>query len=78
MRNFFADLLSGLESDTRLLIPGFGVFEVRVGGRRRVLNPITKEPMELPPTEEVRFRAAGEVKARLNTPMRARRREVLP
>lgn len=51
----------------RFAWPGFGVFRRTTRKARRIRNPATHELMQLPGTTSVRFRAAKDFKARLNT-----------
>lgn len=42
----------------KVLIPGFGVFRPKTHAARRILNPVTGEPMQLPPQATIGFRAS--------------------
>lgn len=47
----------------RLLLPGLGVFRVKTRKGRRLMNPATRELMELEATQTLTFRAAKRAKA---------------
>ena len=53
----FLDLVAQEAKLHRVLLPGFGVFEVRTAKKRKVYNPATGEVMTLPPTRSLKFRA---------------------
>jgi DNA-binding protein HU-beta len=51
---------------TRFTYPGFGTFTRRVRNARRVRNPQTGEPMEIPPAVTVSFQPGQELRGALN------------
>ncbi len=52
----------GLKTDAKVNIVGFGTFSKRDRGERRGVNPVTKEPMTIPPTKTCGFRPSGQLK----------------
>lgn len=61
----FSRIALALERGQSFRWPGFGTFSVRRRKARLILNPVTKQPMRLPSSKTVGFRAAKELKVRL-------------
>ncbi len=55
----------GLRADSKVNIVGFGTFSRRERAERRGMNPVTKEPMTIPPTKTCGFRPSGQLKANI-------------
>lgn len=61
--NAFLDSVEdALFRDGRLVLRGFGVFEVRETAARQARNPATGEVVDVPAGRTVRFRAAAAVR----------------
>lgn len=55
----------GLKDDAKVNLVGFGTFNKRNRTTRRGVNPITKAPMEIPPTTTCGFRPSGQLKSQI-------------
>ena len=60
-------IIEGLLRDGKVLISGFGVFEVKVIKGRKGRDFETGSLLPLPPRKTVRFRASKELKRRLKS-----------
>lgn len=58
----FSEMASCLASGGTVRIDKFGTFKVAAYAARMGKNPSTKEPMEIPATQRVKFSAAGALK----------------
>jgi len=58
-------ITTGLKHDAKVNLVGFGTFSRRDRGPRRGMNPVTKEPMTIPPTKTCGFRPSGQLKANI-------------
>ncbi len=65
--NAFLDtVVEALESGERVVLTGFGAFEVREREAREGINPRTGAPLKIPPRKTVAFKPSRGLKARLN------------
>lgn len=60
-------ITAGLLQDERVTISGLGTFSVRRRSARRVTNPATGVPMDLPPTSVVSFKPSAELREIVKT-----------
>lgn len=72
------DAFVGYISDTcsrgeRCAVPGLGSFSVSERKARQGRNPRTNEPMTIPASKNVRFKAGKDLRTTLNTKKRGRR-----
>jgi DNA-binding protein HU-beta len=58
-----SSVLKGVKRDGKVQIIGFGTFEVKERAKRMGRNPKTKEPIEIPASKTVGFKAAAALKA---------------
>ena len=73
------DAFVGYISDTcqrgeRCAIPGLGSFSVTQRKAREGRNPRTKEPITIPASKNVRFKAGKDLRDVMNAPKRAKKR----
>jgi len=73
------DAFVGYISDTcqrgeRCAIPGLGSFLVTQRKAREGRNPRTKEPISIPASKNVRFKAGKDLRDLMNAPKRAKKR----
>ncbi len=54
---FVESMIEGIKRDGRVLLVGFGTFEVVERKGRKGVNPRTGERIEIPPKKVVRFRS---------------------
>lgn len=62
----FEEILAGLENGDSIKIAGFGLFEVKTHKARVGMNPITKEPIDIPAMDAISFKASKTAKDRIN------------
>lgn len=62
LRSVFVKIADEAIHGRRVTIPGFGVFVRSVRKARKIANPITKEPIMLPVSTTIRFRASRNIK----------------
>lgn len=62
----FAAISEALVDGEKVSVPGFGNFEVKTRAEREGKNPITKEPITIPESKFVTFKASGALKDKLN------------
>ena len=55
-----------LESGEDVLISGFGKFSIRKRGERIGRNPLTGDPIMLPPKKVVSFKCSGKLRKKIN------------
>lgn len=61
------EAISGhLGAGERVQIPGFGSFTVSERAARSGINPATKQPMHIPASKNVRFKAGKDLKTAVN------------
>jgi DNA-binding protein HU-beta len=58
-------LQNGLRKDKKVSVVGFGTFTVKKLGKRRVINPQTREKMWTKPSKTVRFKPGKSLKSSL-------------
>lgn len=59
----FAGIIDGLvNGDHKVLISGFGIFEVKETKARKGVNPATQEKIDIPATRRVSFRVSKTLK----------------
>lgn len=58
-------IVEGVRRDGSVTIVGFGTFELRNRAGRTGRNPITKEPIQIPPSRTLGFRPATALKKSL-------------
>lgn len=58
----FAEIIETLQDGGEMSINGFGKFEVKTRAARTGINPLTKEPLEIPETKVPGFKAAKALK----------------
>jgi nucleoid DNA-binding protein len=66
VEDFLELLKGGLEKDGKVMISGFGAYEVNQKGRRRGINPQTKDPLMLRPRKVIKFRPSLILKNAMN------------
>jgi len=64
----FAAIIETLETEGRLELRNFGVFEVRKRKPRKARNPRTGEGVQVPSRRVVSFKAGKEMAARIRQP----------
>lgn len=62
----FDSIAEALEEEDKVVIVGFGTFEVRERAARMGRNPSTKEPIKIPASKAPAFRAGKNLKERVN------------
>jgi len=62
LSHLFASIAENALHGRRVMVPGFGVFSHRRRKSRRVLNPVTGQPIQLPATLSVGFRCSKSIK----------------
>jgi DNA-binding protein HU-beta len=62
LEGFIASIEEAILAGERVTISGFGTFELTRHKGRTVVNPATKQPMDLPPQTTARFRASKVLK----------------
>jgi len=55
-----------LAEGEKVSLAGFGVFEVKTRAARKGLNPSTKEPIDIPASKTVTFKATTTLKDKIN------------
>lgn len=66
--NAFVDhLTNACLDESRCAVPGLGVFSVSDRAARTGRNPKTKEPIEIPASRSVRFKAGKDLRTSINT-----------
>ena len=60
-----ASIKRGLRDDAKVNLVGFGTFNKRRRDTRQGVNPITKAPMEIPPTTSCGFRPSIQLKSQI-------------
>ena len=62
----FNSILEALANGEEVRVAGFGSFEVKTHIARVGMNPITKEPINIPAMQAIAFRAGKAAKERVN------------
>ena len=62
----FDSILEALANGEEVRIAGFGSFEVKTHIARIGMNPITKEPIQIPAMQAIAFRAGKGAKEKIN------------
>lgn len=62
----FDTILDTLESGESVKIAGFGSFDVKTHKARIGMNPITKEPIQIPEMNAISFKAGKAAKDKVN------------
>lgn len=62
----FETMGEALVTQGRFVQPGFGTFTVKTRAARMGRNPSTGEPMQVPESKTIGFKAAPELKSRIN------------
>ena len=57
----------GMIEDGKVQIVGFGTFEVKERAEREGRNPATNQPMLIPATKVLKFKAGTKLKEEINT-----------
>jgi DNA-binding protein HU-beta len=60
-----AVVTAGLLADGKVTLHGLGAFETRRRAPRRVINPVTGQPMELPAKTVVKFKPSSYLRQRI-------------
>lgn len=63
----FESIAESLEKEEKVVIVGFGTFEVRQRAERMGRNPSTKEVIKIPASKAPAFRAGKNLKERVNS-----------
>lgn len=58
----FSAVANSIRADGKFYMPGFGTFQVKTRAARTGRNPRTKQPIEIPATKTVGFKAAAGLK----------------
>ena len=66
VNSIFEIIKAGLEDNQKVLITGFGKFSARERRERTGRNPITGEPIVLPPKKVVTFECSGKLRNKIN------------
>lgn len=61
-----SEITEGLMKSGKIVYPGFGAFEVVERSARKGRNPRTKEPLDIPASKGVKFRAYKNLKDAVN------------
>ncbi len=59
-------IASGLKKDGKVALVGFGTFSSKRREGRKGINPLTKEPMDIPAKNVVSFKAGSKLKDSVN------------
>lgn len=62
----FDTILNALNEGEEVRVAGFGSFEVKTHIARVGMNPITKEPIQIPEMKAIAFRAGKAAKEKIN------------
>ena len=62
----FDSILEALANGEEVKVAGFGSFEVKTHIARVGMNPITKEPIQIPAMQAIAFRAGKAAKEKVN------------
>lgn len=65
--NMIDTVMDVVSSGEKINITGFGVMEVKERKERKGINPTTKEPMTIPASKVIHFKAGSEFKKRCNS-----------
>ncbi len=63
-----------LQDDRKVVLTGFGTFEMRHRSERKGIDPQTRKPITIPPSATPGFTASSTFKAQVNRPARKRQR----
>jgi nucleoid DNA-binding protein len=56
---------TGLKSDEKVNISGFGTFVKRTRGPRKGVSPVTKQPIDIPPTTSCGFKPSQQLREQI-------------
>lgn len=59
-------VMDALVEHGRVQVNGFGSLRVQERGEFKTVNPVTREPMIVPPQKVIVFRPSNELKGRVN------------
>ncbi len=62
----FDTITESLKQGEKIQLTGFGTFEVKSRAARKGLNPLTKEPIDIPASKAPSFKAGKALKDALN------------
>ncbi|HBR85793.1 MAG TPA: DNA-binding protein [Firmicutes bacterium] len=62
INSVFAGITEGLTTDGKVLISGFGIFEVKETKARRGVNPSNGDKINIPASKRVTFRVSSTLK----------------
>ncbi len=65
INSFIEALREGLEKDGKVVLVGFGTFEVRTRKARQGMNPRTGQPIHIPSRKYIKFKPGKALKDRL-------------
>ena len=60
---FLAAVKKGLKKEKEVSLVGFGTFSLAVRPARRGFNPHTRQPMKIPASKSIRFKAGTDLRA---------------
>lgn len=63
---FLETIINTLEDGEKVMLSGFGTFDVKTRDARKIPNPQTGETMEIPSKKVVSFKVAKAIKADLD------------
>lgn len=66
VKAFTETVVETVKAGDKIQLIGFGTFEASERAARDGVNPLTKEPMHIPSSKNLRFRAGKAVKEQLN------------
>jgi len=69
---FVSYIADSCQSGERCAVPGLGSFHVTTRKAREGRNPRTKEPINIPASKNVRFKAGKDLRDLLNVPKKAK------
>ncbi len=71
---FVSYIADACQNGERCAVPGLGSFHVTERKAREGRNPRTKEPINIPASKNVRFKAGKDLRDLLNAPKKAKKR----
>jgi len=66
VENFINTIINEVANGEKVQITGFGAFERKERGERVIINPRTKEKMDVPPSKSPSFAAGSIFKEKVN------------
>ncbi len=67
IESIFESITKRLAGGERIQVPGFGTFQVSARAERQGRNPKTNQPMTIPASNNVRFKAGKNLKEAVNS-----------